>query len=328
MADSTTNLRLEKAEFDGILIAVLSYGALVMLFLQLLRVLLTRPKRGKVFWGICVYSGVLFTLASIAAGGKMKFAEYTYVSSRFENDTNPSDTPSQIAREHSSMMINVMSQVCTTLIPWVGDILMLYRVMVVWNYRWWLLTLPIPVYLARIAMSIPLLIIDTDTNPNAATKTRLYGNIFYGLCVALNIMVSFLITLRLVTMRKKLEVALGRLHASFYTSVFTILVESGAFFTLWGIVYVAARSQDHWSQDVFLQPYSYIISITRMLIVLRMAQNRAWSKDIVTAASTGIMDWQVSSTHSIPLHDAPPPPSTKLKVKSTGSSSASTHTLG
>lgn len=39
--------------------------------------------------------------------------------------------------------------------------------------------------------------------------------------------------------------------------------------------------------------------------MLRMAQDRAWSKDLVTASHTGVLDWQVSSTHSIPLHDAP-----------------------
>lgn len=41
------------------------------------------------------------------------------------------------------------------------------------------------------------------------------------------------------------------------------------------------------------------------MIMLRMAQDRAWSKDLVTASHTGVLDWQVSSTHSIPLHDAP-----------------------
>lgn len=40
-----------------------------------------------------------------------------------------------------------------------------------------------------------------------------------------------------------------------------------------------------------------------MLIIFRMAQDQAWSKDIVTASARGVMDWQVSSTHSVPLHD-------------------------
>lgn len=42
-----------------------------------------------------------------------------------------------------------------------------------------------------------------------------------------------------------------------------------------------------------------------MLIILRIAQDRAWSKDLVTATTRGVLDWQVSSTHSVPLHDDP-----------------------
>lgn len=60
-------------------------------------------------------------------------------------------------------------------------------------------------------------------------------------------------------LRKKLEVALGRLGASFYTSTFTIFVESGSFATLWGIVYLATRAQHHWTENAFLQPYYYVI---------------------------------------------------------------------
>lgn len=55
--------------------------------------------------------------------------------------------------------------------------------------------------------------------------------------------------------------------------------------------------------------------ITRMLIILRMAQNRAWNKDIVTASARGVLDWQVSSSHSIPLHDVPPASVSVANVK-------------
>ena len=42
-----------------------------------------------------------------------------------------------------------------------------------------------------------------------------------------------------------------------------------------------------------------------MLIIMRMAQDRAWSKDIIAAALDGELDWQISSTNtaSIVLHN-------------------------
>jgi hypothetical protein len=106
-------------------------------------------------------------------------------------------------------------------------------------------------------MSIPLLI--TYTKTSQAPKSQIYGMVFHTLCVGLNLMISVLIAVRLLTMRKKLEIAMGKLHASFYTSWFTIVVESGAFATVWGIIYLGTLFANHWSQDAFLQPYYYII---------------------------------------------------------------------
>ncbi|KAG6864267.1 hypothetical protein C0991_010985 [Blastosporella zonata] len=155
-------------------------------------------------------------------------------------------------------------------------------------------------------MSIPLLI--TQTRPSDTSwgaKSAVYSTAFYSLCVSLNLFVSIAISIRLYWMRQKVETIMGKLHASFYTGFVTIIVESGAFFTIWGLTYVILMSRDSVAKDTFLLPYTHVLAITRMLIVLRMAQDRAWSKQLVTATTGGILDWQVSSTHSIPLHDVP-----------------------
>lgn len=39
-----------------------------------------------------------------------------------------------------------------------------------------------------------------------------------------------------------------------------------------------------------------------MLIILRMAQDRAWTKEIITAADDGVLDWEVSSINSLSLN--------------------------
>lgn len=104
-------------------------------------------------------------------------------------------------------------------------------------------------------------------------RSQLYGIIFHTLCVALNTLFSLMITARLVTMRSKLQIALGKLQASFYTSGFTILVESGSFATLWGLVYLGTRAGGHWSQNAFLQPYYYVIVSLSSFNLLLDTQN-------------------------------------------------------
>ncbi|KAF8067458.1 hypothetical protein FPV67DRAFT_1763807 [Lyophyllum atratum] len=273
-------LQLERSCFHGTLIATLAYGALLMLYTQLTQVLLSRPKRGRMYWAIVFYSSILFCLATLAVAGMLKYAELTFI----DNREYPGG-PLAYYSSHLSNHIHTMGQICTTLVPWIGDILMLYRLYVVWNANRLIVIFPALLYVSRVAMSVPLLV--SQTKPPTSewvARIPLYTKAFYSLCV---------------------ENVMGKLHASFYTGFVTILVESGAFFTIWALTYVILMASGNVAKDTFLLPYTHVLGITRMLIVLRMAQDRAWSPELATAISGGVLDWQVSSTHSIPLHDVP-----------------------
>jgi len=282
-----------KANFDGLMLASLSYGALVMLYIQVSQVLVRRPQRGRVFWLIVFYAGALFPLTTIAFIGKFIFIQQLYV----HNMGVPGGARHYITT-HSGEWANVMSQISTTLVPWIGDLLILYRLTVIWNQRR-IVVIPGIIYLGRVAMSVPLLISQIRNVPEPHALT--YGLVFYILCVCLNVLATSLICIRLFMMRHKAVRVLGKLQASLYNSAITMFVESGAFFTIWGATYLILRATNSWAQDIFLQSYPYVISLTRMLIVLRMAQDRAWSKDLIDAADVGVLDWEVSSVNSVPL---------------------------
>ncbi|KAF8062265.1 hypothetical protein FPV67DRAFT_1672741 [Lyophyllum atratum] len=292
------DLQAERACFYGTLLATLAYGALLMLYVQLTTVLLARPKRGSSFWAIVAYASFLFPLATLAVGAIFKFSEMSYIDNR-----NYPGGPNAFYHRYTSDYVNVIGQVSATLFPWFADILMLSRLLVVWNYKWWIAACPALLYLAKMAISIPLLIV--HIRPSDLTSSGTYGLSYHSLTMAFNIYVTALICLRLHMMRSKLEAVAGRLHASFYTSTITMFVESGGFFTLWIMVYLILRSRGSLVQDVFLLPYTYTLGITRILVILRMAQDRAWSKDLVVATDRGVLEWEISSTHSVPLHDIP-----------------------
>ncbi|KAF9561231.1 hypothetical protein CPC08DRAFT_817805 [Agrocybe pediades] len=269
-----------------------------MLYIQVSQVLIRRPARDTAFWLIVFYSGALFPLTTIAFIGKVKFVQTMYIS-----NLSGQDSAKQYIASHMGEWANVMSQICTTLVPWIGDLLILYRLTVVWNRRI-IAIVPGAIYLGRVAMSVPLLISSIRNVPEPHAET--YGLVFYILCVCLNVMATSLISLRLFMMRHKAVRVLGNLQASLYNSTMTMFVESGAFFTVWGMTYLILRATDSWAQDIFLQSYPYVIALTRMLIILRMAQDRAWSRDLITAADTGVLDWEVSSMNSMSLNHSKP----------------------
>jgi len=293
-SSSLEELPQNRACFEGLMLEALAYGALVMLFIQITQVLVRRPKRGRLFWCIIFYSTAIFPLTTIAFIGKFRFSEGLYVL----NKDWPGGSTAYFTK-HSSQWPNVISQTCIMLVPWVGDLLVLYRLMVLWNYKWSLVVVPGFIYLARVAMSIPHLI--SQIRNETGRRAEMYGLVFYILCISLNVMVTILIFVRLFMMRHKAERVLGSIQASLYNSSITMFVESGAFFTFWSVTYLILRVKNHWAQDIFLQPYSFVLALTRMLIILRMAQDRAWSKDIIMAADTGMLDWEVSSVNSLPV---------------------------
>lgn len=292
-SSSTTTFLENKAAYDGMMVAALTYGALIMLYIQITQVLIRRPKRGRTFWFIIVYSTTLFPLATFAFVGKFTFKESMYV-----NQSGFSGDARAYAIENAGDWSNIMSQVGTILVSWLGDVMMLYRLMVLWNCKWSLLLVPAFLYLARVAVSIPLLI--SHTRPTfLQPRAEVLEVVFHSLCFTLNFVFTSLIAIRIYMLRHKAEMVLGRLQASLYNSAITMFVESGAFFTIWSFAYLITLVRDCWIQDILLQPYSYIIALTRMLIVLRMAQDRAWSTDIINAADNGVLDWQVSSMNSL-----------------------------
>lgn len=116
----------DQACFDGFVLAVLAYGEMVrefgclrlsseksffqgvlsMLCIQVTQALLSRPKRGRVFSGIVIYSSVLFLLSTIAVGGEVKLAKMVYVIHR-----DYSAGVEAYERENSGQWVNVMSQI-------------------------------------------------------------------------------------------------------------------------------------------------------------------------------------------------------------------------
>jgi len=296
------DVRVDFAAFDGTLLACLAFGALMILYIQLIQVLRGRPKSsGCIFWCIVIYSSALFPLATLAVIGKIKFAEVVYVTNRLYTSG-----PKAYYIAHSEKWPNVMAQVSTTVLPWIADILMLYRLTVFWNYQRWIIIFPGLLYLAHVSISVPQLISRIRPNDIVWQSHLLtYKIISHSLCVSLNLVFTILICFRIFVMRDKAVKVLGKLQASFYSSSITTFIESGCLFTIWTTVYLITLLRDSWVEDVFLQPHSYILAITRMLIIMRMAQDRAWSKDIIVAAIDGELDWQISSTNtgSIVLHN-------------------------
>ncbi|KAG6835968.1 hypothetical protein H0H93_012742 [Arthromyces matolae] len=225
MTDTTSspsNLLGDRISFYGCLIAILAYGAMFMLYIQLAGVLLARTRRGFCYWGAVVYSTFTFPLATLAIAAIFKFSELAFV----ENRMFPGG-PYQYYLHHSCDYVNVLGEISAAIFACFADAIMLFRLWIIWDSSWVVLAFPVLLYCGKLAVTIPVLVAIAKPPPGLSWSLHM-SMARLVLSVAFNIYASFMIGLRLLMLRPRMEAVLGKLHAFYYTSVITIFVESAA----------------------------------------------------------------------------------------------------
>ena len=155
------------------------------------------------------------------------------------------------------------------------------------------------------------------SRPNLSLWSSLnYSLPYFALSLALNISVSCLIVARLVHLRCTLTNLLGSEHAIQCTSIIAMIVESALLFSVFSVLSLVTYAMNHPLQNIFLQMLpqiqvrqiqfdSYHFSgwektcqiVAPLLIILRVAQGRAWSPSATTLFSNGN-----ASTTQVSIH--------------------------
>ncbi|KAH6883709.1 hypothetical protein BKA70DRAFT_1446710 [Coprinopsis sp. MPI-PUGE-AT-0042] len=137
--------------------------------------------------------------------------------------------------------LNLVGDVTLEITIAVSDILMLWRCLVLWNNRKWVVVLPaltsagtIVCYAVYIIAQRATSVIQRDTE-----KTMIAAA---SLNLAFNIQVTFLILLQLIiTLRRTSKALPGRKTPLMYTSVASIMIESATPLTIFGICLAIVR---------------------------------------------------------------------------------------
>jgi len=299
--ETPSELWLEKSNLDGVVLAGFGYGIFFTLFVQCFRALLCNMSlKGKAKWIIIGYITILFALGTIGFGGNAKFNEMTYI-----EDRNYPGGPNAFTAEQYSDTVNIMSFASYVVMSWFADGLVLYRYLLIWNFNYWMLILPAVIFMGSISMSISLLV--AMTRPDATFWTAAsvnFGLAYWSLSVSLNIILTVLIVVRLLSARNAVRKALGRQHSEMYTSLAALLVESASLYSVTGLVFIITYARGSYVQNLVLPPLGQVQGIAPLLIILRFAEGKAWSRETIElatlrrdAASVGVATLPVS--HSL-----------------------------
>ncbi|KAF5329904.1 hypothetical protein D9758_018697 [Tetrapyrgos nigripes] len=124
---------------------------------------------------------------------------------------------------------------------------------------------------------------------------------FWSISIAFNVIVTFLIAARLLLMRQRSSKLLGYHSSSPYTTVSAMLIESAFIYSSTGLAFLISYGVNSPVQNLFLPLLGQVQSIAPLLIILRVAEGKGWSKDTANAI-THTSSLHCASRGTVPAH--------------------------
>ncbi|KAF5392483.1 hypothetical protein D9757_002200 [Collybiopsis confluens] len=279
--DTPSELTFERSLYIGGQITAILYGIQLVIYCLSCRLLLKSPRssgRGRESETsiYIIYGGTLIILWTIALACNAVFGQYAWIDHR-----DVEGGPAAYIGGQLSAPYNTLGTTAGVMMNFLSDALLIYRCYIIWN-TWIVAMFPILLYLGGLSMSILLIYESAKPGANFFVGHSLnYGIIYPSFTIGLNIIVTALICIRLISIRKEVSKILGSGCAKMYTGIMAILVESAALFTGFGIIYVILYARKSSSSIALVQIWGDFAAISPQLIILRIAEGRGWTKDTV-----------------------------------------------
>ncbi|KIJ63973.1 hypothetical protein HYDPIDRAFT_154930 [Hydnomerulius pinastri MD-312] len=267
-------LEIERDIFIGDSLSLLIYGVSLVLFVQCMVAFLKRtdvssPNR----WGLMTYTLLMFSCSTIFVAldstlFRNAFVDYrNYPGGPIGYSVATYDAPMSITANAFFMLAN-----------WLADGLLLYRCLIVYSGRRWVVGPPLAIYFASISMGIVFTYADSRPATTAWSSSAVdFGLAYFSISCSLNIILSLMIAGRIFVYRQTVHHVLGKEHTSPYMSIAALVIESSALYAFFSILFIASYASNSNLSRIFLPILEHIQVIAPILIMLRVANKSAWT---------------------------------------------------
>ncbi|TCD66342.1 hypothetical protein EIP91_001446 [Steccherinum ochraceum] len=266
------------ADINGAGIAFVAYGVHATLFFLCLTLLWEERKRKpREAWIWIGYISILFTVGSIGNGANMFLNQDAFV-----NHRNYPGGPGQFEIEQFALTYDAVCNVVYIVGTWFTDGLLLYRFYTILGATWWIMVLPILVYIALIVMSI--LLLHQLVMPGGTLWVPESINLglgYWSTSIGINILLTLGIVGFLVHMRLQMRRAMGPKQQSPYLTVSAMLIESMFMYTGFALLFLITLARNSPVNLLFFQMLAQVQFIAPLLIILRVAQGRAVTRKTI-----------------------------------------------
>ncbi|KAJ7217070.1 hypothetical protein GGX14DRAFT_300684, partial [Mycena pura] len=264
-------------------------GIVVCIFLQTMYHLIADPPHRNENRNIPLL--ISFTIALFALG--MVFISMDLTSLRLawvDHRDFPGGTVAYSFSQYGKP-ITVIPNSCAVIGDWLAAGFLLYRCVIIFHMNFIIIAIPLLMYLGSIAMGVMILFQSSRPNANLWTKTTVnFGIPYYALAAALNVVITIMITTRLLLYRRSLRNTLGEAQAMSvpFASIASMLVESSLLYAVTSILFLVPYGLKSDVSNIFIPILIEVQILAPLLIIDRVAKRRGWEKGTATRPPTSL----------------------------------------
>ncbi|KAF8905669.1 hypothetical protein CPB85DRAFT_1376752 [Mucidula mucida] len=264
----------EHTWLQGAFLGAVAYGIQAILYFMLMHKLLTARKGANTRrnTGLIIYITTIFILGTLYVAGLFEFTQQSFIDGR-----NIPGGPNVYEEIMFSIPIDMLANVGMVLLSWMCDVINVWRCYVVYLGghvpALAVIAVPVMIYLASVVLGILFLkqVGHTSQSPWDSSGVN-YTIPYYSTSLALNILVTLLIAVRLAYYRNRISRIMGGAQGRQYTSLAAIVIESAAIYSTFSLLFLVPFAFGHPLAQLFLQALSPIQVCSYNLIFTSLAE--------------------------------------------------------
>jgi len=234
---------------------------------------------------LSVFTTILFITGTISLVGFTAHLLDSFIDNR-----NALGGPSKAYLDDYAIPWNVAGNTVNVIQIILVDALLICRCFVIYSRNPWVIILPLLLLLGCAGTTIAGLV-EIEINPGAFSGVnKELGTAFYSFSIALNIIVTTLIVIKLLNYKNAFARVkdLGLDHGKYCVTISAILIESALLNTVSTLVFLIFYARRSPLENVFSGLSGFVQVTASMLIILRVAQGRAWSTTTVVTTLSDV----------------------------------------
>ncbi|KAF8808158.1 hypothetical protein BYT27DRAFT_7097781 [Phlegmacium glaucopus] len=283
--ESASDIFLERTFLAGDFLSGVGYGVQLVLYTSCALFLWNvRRSRGNQSIFLLAYMTLLLCVETIFQAVQARTVQVIYIDNR-----NYPGGPWAYFLATQNLAINVIFFATLFVLTFLADMLILWRCWVIWSasgkmIAYAVVAFPAVMILASFVMGTLWTLESSQPGLSLYSKLPMaYGTSYYIISLSVNILLTILITIRLVLYRRRVIATLAPEHGKHYVSLATIMIESAALYSAFALLFIITYALNNPINQIFLGVASSAQQIASYLIIYRLAEGRAWNQGTVAS---------------------------------------------